>query len=160
VAKSMSEREIIEMAMAMEEIARDFYGALALGSDDPQVGSFCIRASREEAKHFGVLNLLRDTWMAASAGMDAHRLDEDDECVQLAKEQILPDPVAVHGVAVGGDLDAAFETAIQMETDSIRFYQGLIKVLPRAEKALGAIVGQEMNHLWHLQNLRGQARAA
>ncbi len=46
----MTETEILEMAMAMEEIGRGFYEALAFGSDHPEVRSFCVKASREEAK--------------------------------------------------------------------------------------------------------------
>ncbi len=103
--------------------------------------------------------MLRDTW-AGSSTWGATRLDEDDECVQLAKKQILQDPVAVHWVAVGGDMEAALEMALRMETDAIRFYEGMLSSLPAAGEALAAIIAEEVNHLRSLELLRGMARAA
>jgi rubrerythrin len=155
----MTEREILEMAMAMEEIGRGFYEALAFGSDHPEVRSFCLRASQDEAKHFATFKMFRDTW-AGSSTWGATRLDEDDECVQLAKKQILPDPETVHRVAVGGDLEAALEMALRMETDAAQFYEGMLSSLPAAGDVLHAIIAEEVNHLRSLEMLRGMSRAA
>jgi rubrerythrin len=159
VAASMTEREILKMAMKMEEIGRGFYQALAFGSDNPEVRSFCIRASREEARHFATLKALHDTW-GRSSTRSAACLDEDDECVQLAREQILPNPVAVHRTAIGGDLEAALDMAIRLKTDAIHFYEGMFSSFPAAGAVLHIIIVEEASHLRSLDVLKTRARAA
>jgi rubrerythrin len=159
MADSMTEREILEMAMAIEEIARSFYGALAFGSDDPEVRAFCVRAAREEARHFDTIKAILDTWHGSSA-RDATYLDEGDECILPANKRIPPNPVALHRLAIGGDLEAALEMAISLETDAIHFYEGMLSSFPRAEKTLHATIVEEVSHLRNLAVLKTRARAA
>ncbi|MFA6132678.1 MAG: ferritin family protein [Phycisphaerae bacterium] len=138
--------EIWALAISMEQIGKDFYEALALGSDDPQVCRFCVTAAKDEARHRESFALMR------SRLSESHRVRPLDERVvaelqALAKQQIQPDPAVVRKVALGGKLDDALKMASNMEKDAIGFYQGLLARLPNLSPLLTPIIAEEQSHL-------------
>ena len=149
--------DVFAVAMQMEEIGKDFYQALALGCDDARVRSFCLHAARDEARHWAAFQQMRSQWRE-SAGRappwgTSTCAEAADSLAALARKQIVPDPQAVQRAAMGGSLADALALAIQMEQDSIRFYDGLVAVLPASADALSGIAAEERRHLGTLRLL-------
>jgi rubrerythrin len=155
----MTERAILEMAMAMEEIGKGFYEALSFGSKDPAVRRLFTKLSKDEENQYAMFKELRDACSKDPARSHVP-LDEDSECVRLAKEAIQPDPAVVRNVAIAGDMPAALEMVIQIEYDIIRFFRGMLASFPAAEGAITSVVTGELAHLRMLELLRPQAKAA
>ena len=114
--------EVLEMAMAMERIGRDFYVALAMSCDNEDVRAFCLRAAKEEKGHEAAFLEIQKEWTAATK---AGRVSAEaaTELGYLAKGRIQPNPGAVRKVAVGGKLEDALALAMKMEQGAIDFYQ-------------------------------------
>ncbi len=151
---AMTASDVFKMAIGMEQIGRDFYEALALGSEDAKVRDFCLRTARDESKHLDTFQQMHKEW-TKRAGIGQTTMEKAAALASLAKAHIQPDPEAVHKVAIGGSLKDALNMAIQMEQDSIRFYQGLIAHLPESAQVIQGIVEQEKKHLSNLQFLVG-----
>ncbi|MCJ7545199.1 MAG: ferritin family protein [Phycisphaerae bacterium] len=151
--------QVLELAIRMEEIARDFYEALGLGSDDPKVREFCLEASRQEASHRATFQSMREQW---SRSHQAHLTSPQalEAVAALAKQQTLPDPDKVREVAMGGNLGGALKVAVEMEQASIRFYEDMGRNLPSLAEALGSILAQERTHVSKLQAIAGTVGAA
>ena len=150
--------DVFVMAMAMEQIGKNFYEALAVGSDDAGVRQFCLRAARDEAQHCATFQRLHDGW-AAARGARPLPPETREALAAMVKGAVQPDPQAVQKVAVGGSRHDALAMAAQMERDAIRFYQGLAQRLPDLAGALRPIVAQENQHLAQILALAGQGTA-
>jgi rubrerythrin len=152
MATARSSQDVFEMAIQMEQVGKNFYAALALGSDDPKVRVLCAKLAKDEEAHLIVFQNLRKQWekitpAAPATGEKAYALAE------LVKAQVQPDTQEVTKVAMGGNLADALNMAIQMEKDAINFYQGLIANLPDSASAIQTIVDQERNHLVRLKSM-------
>ena len=147
--------EVCVMAMEMEKVGRDFYAALAGGSDDRKVRTFCALAAIEESKHYEIFRRMRDEF--AHGGQNAPVPSEtQEELRKLVRDRVQPSPAAVQKVALGGSLADALAMAMQMERDSILFYQSLADRLPGVAKALQQVIKEEGKHLATLRMLAGQ----
>jgi rubrerythrin len=147
--------QVFKMAMEMEQVGTDFYAALAGGSDDVKVRTFCARVAGEEAKH---LETFRRMLQEYSAGGHAHDVppEAEEELRRLVAAQVQPDVRTVQKVALGGSLADALEMAMRMERDAIRFYQDLSAQVPAVAAAVRPIVKEEASHLSTLRTLAGQ----
>ena len=149
--------EVLELAIRMEEAARDFYEALGGASDDPKVAEFCLAARREEAKHQAIFQDMRREW---SLSHQAHLMSPEAlEALQtMARERTHPDPAAVQQVALKGNLASALELALGMERGAIRFYEDMRAHMPNVAEALDEVLRQERMHVERLMAL-GRATA-
>lgn len=154
-----TERDVFGLAMALEESGREFYEALGLGCGDLEVRRFFRRLAKEEERHFATFRTLRDACGDGPARRDAP-LDESSECARLAREGIQSDSAVIRSIALGGDLQAALEMAIQIEFDAIRFYRAALVSIPEAQRAFGAVISEEIAHLRELELQRTRVRAA
>ncbi len=151
MATPRSGNDVFEMVMAMERTGKDFYEALAMACDDPDVRGFCVRAAKDEMNHLSSFREMRSIW-TKSVGSDSRSTPEAVEALAaMTKGRIQPDPNAVRKVALHGTLKDAVILAMEMEQDAIQFYGGLISSLPDAAKAIQGIVDQERRHLAALQ---------
>jgi rubrerythrin len=144
--------QVLELAIRMEEIARDFYESLALASNDAKVRQFCLEACRQEAAHWTTFRTMREQW---SRSHQASLLAPGtlETLSALAKAQTCPDPGKVQEVALKGTLARALEMAVEMERGSIRFYEDMRRNLPALTGALDDILAQERTHVSKLQAL-------
>jgi rubrerythrin len=150
----LSSQDVFEMAMRMEKIGKDFYAALAYGSDDEAVRQFCAKTAVDEDKHYKTFQWMREHMQARGQKtipdpVRSQRLE------RLVKSHIQPDAGAVHKVALGGKLKDALAMAIKMEQDAVKFYQGLLGVSPELAEPLKAIIEEENGHLRALVALDG-----
>jgi rubrerythrin len=144
--------DVFEMAVGMERIGKDFYEALALGSDKVVVRDFCLKAARDEANHLAAFRQMRDLW-AMSVKRNRVAPEVADALAAVAKGRIQPRAAAVRKVAMGGSLKDALDMAMRMEQDSIDFYQELSARLPDSADVIQRIVEEEEKHLGGLRQL-------
>jgi rubrerythrin len=144
--------DVLQMAMGMEKIGKDFYEALAAASDDTKVRQFCALAARDEGKHYETFRQMRDLWVQATKA-SRPTPDTAEGLAALAKSRIQPDPADVRKVALGGDLPAALKLAKEMEQDAINYYSELAGRMPDAAKVIEGIVEEEKRHLAGLRLL-------
>ena len=145
--------EVLQLAVRMEEISKDFYEALADGCGEGPVATLSRRLALAEGRHRLVFTGMLDK--AFKVGVDV-RLTEAQmfQATALARKEFLPDPKAVHRVALDGQLKAAVEMAMQMEKGMIHFYEELRPILGSAQATLDDLVSQEQSHLKALLSLR------
>jgi rubrerythrin len=150
--------QVLELAIRMEEIARDFYESLALASNDAKVRQFCLEACRQEAAHWTTFRTMREQW---SRSHQASLLPPEtlETLATLAKAQSCPDPGEVQEVALKGTLARALELATEMERGAIRFYESMRRSLPKLADTLDGILAQERTHVGKLQALAGTVGA-
>lgn len=152
MATATTDHDVFIMAIGMEQIGKDFYEALSLGSNDAKVRDFCLRAANEEAAHLAAFKQMYKQY-ANSALASRTSPETAAALASLAKGCIQPDPLAVRKVAIGGHLNDALAMALQMEHDSIHFYRSLLAQLPQFAQAIAKIVEEEQRHLTRLQSL-------
>ena len=141
--------DVFTTAIGMERIGGEFYQALALASDDAKVREFCLRAANDEAMHLQTFRQMRLQWVRP----DGPRVNQSTayELAELAKSQIQPSPRMTQHVAINGTLKDALTMAVVMEQDAIRFYQGLLNLMPVLAGPLQAVIAQEKRHLQSLK---------
>jgi rubrerythrin len=151
--------QVLELAIRMEEIARDFYESLALASNDAKVRQFCLEACRQEAAHWTTFRTLREQW---TRGNQSRLLPEAtlETLSALARQQSCPDPGKVRDVALTGTLASALDMALEMERGAIRFYEDMRGNLPALTDTLDSILAEERTHASKLQALAKTVAAA
>jgi rubrerythrin len=151
--------QVLELAIRMEEIARDFYESLALASNDPKVRQFCLEACRQEAAHWTTFRAMREEWSRSHQAslMEPKTLEA---LANLAKAQSCPNPDEVREIALKGTLARALELAVEMERGAIRFYEDMRRNLPKLTDTLDGILAQERTHVSKLQALAAGVGAA
>ena len=138
--------EAFETAVGMERVGREFYEALALGCDDERVRLFCVQAARDEGRHLDAFREMQRQWDRRNGAVPVSP-ETAARLQAMVKSRVLPDPNVVRRVAMGGKLGDALRMAIQMERDSVSFYQGLARELPHLGEPLRAIITEEGRHL-------------
>lgn len=152
MAETITASDVFEMAKSMEQVGKDFYEALATGSDDVKVRQFCVQAARDEAAHLRSFETLRRQW-ADSVKKQPPNEETQEALREMVKNFVQPTNDVVRKVAIGGKLADALEMAMGMERDSIQFYQNLRVQLPQMAGALDAIVAEEQLHVRRLRSL-------
>jgi rubrerythrin len=148
----VTQDEVVQMAITMEQLGRDFYEALGGATSDPKVFQLCHRLAAEEDKHrqaFGKLH--RDL---ASRGESVLLNDEQARTArQRLKDNVLPTSEVIRQVACGGNVVDALNMAVKMEAEAVRFYSQLAGCLP-PDGVIDSIIAEERTHLRLLSALR------
>lgn len=140
---------VLQMALQMEEIGRDFYEAFASSTSDPKVRQLCLKLAIAEQNHHKTFQMMRSE--LARQGRTILLSDEQyAEYRQKAKQAVIPHPAIVHRMAMEGDVSALFNMAIKMEQDSIEFYSSFLYSVPD-RSTLETIIREEQEHLRILQ---------
>ena len=148
----VTEDQVVQMAIQMEELGRDFYEALGGASADPRVLQLCHRLAREEAKHRETFRQLHRE--LASQGISVLLTDEQAAAARRRlKEQVVPPSEIIRQVACGGTAIEALTMAVRMEAEAVRFYTHIAEQLP-AGNAIEAIIAEERVHLRLLSAMR------
>jgi len=143
---------ILQMAIQMEDVGRDFYEAIASVTSDSQVRALCSRLATDELGHrkkfqqmhselarHGRTVFVSDIWLA--------------EYRKLVKKVVLPSPDIVRRMALEWDINALLDVAIEMEKNSMCFYHSFIDGVPD-RSVVEDIIEEEQGHLMVLTALR------
>ena len=140
-------RNVLQMAMDMEKTGEDFYRCLGGACDDVKAAALCRRLAETEANHYNVFRQIRDGLAKTGAPRPLPE-DETEALHELVKAHVVPDPEAVRKVALGGNLKTALALAVQMERDSVHFYEQLLpSVTGDHVAAVKRIIAEEQQHV-------------
>lgn len=148
----VTQDEVVQTAIMMEELGRDFYEALGGASRNPKVLQLCHRLAADEDKHREVFRQLHHE---LASHEESVFVDEQQAAVarRRIKANILPTSDVIRQVACGGNLASALDMAVKMEGEAIRFFSQLARCLPPGS-AVETIVAEERQHLRMLTALR------
>ena len=143
---------VIQTAIQLEEMGRDFYLSLVAATGDPTLAAVCRRLAAEETQHQAAFQRMRSdlasqgkTFLASDATLAQAR--------QAARNAILPDSATVARLARTGRLADLLNMAIQTEWNAIQFYTALARHLPPGT-AVDSVIQQEQDHLRALEAVR------
>lgn len=149
--------EVVQMAIQMEEMGRDFYEAVAGATTDPEIHNLCRRLAADETNHREIFRRIRSE-LARQGKTVLLRDDQIAEARRAAKEGIRPDSETVRRIVTTGSLADLSAVAVRMERDAIRFYSGISRNLPD-RTAVEAIIHEEQAHLRALMSASDRAKA-
>lgn len=139
--------EIFQIAMELEEAGRVFYETLAEASKDADLGDLCRNLATQESDHYQKFKKMSEGLVQRPASRPL-TWDELHFAQILIEERVLSDPEAARDAASSGDVSGVLETAIQLEKDSVLFYNELLDEAD--EKDAGAvqeIIDEEKRHV-------------
>lgn len=143
---------VIQTAIQLEEMGRDFYLSLVAATVDPAVAAVCRRLAAEETQHEATFRRMRSD--LASQGKTFLTPDATlAQARQTARQAILPDSATVARLARTARLADLLDVAIQTERNAIQFYSALARCLPPGT-AVDSVIHQEKNHLRALEAAR------
>jgi len=148
----VTQDEVVQMAIMMEELGRDFYEALGGATPDPRVFQLCHRLAAEEDGHRQIFRTLHSELAATGQSVLVHE-DQIAATRQRLKESVLPTSEPIRRVACGGNVVEALNMAVKMEAEAVRFYSSIAQNLP-PENAVHAVIAEERRHLRLLSALR------
>lgn len=149
--------EIVELGVQIEKNGRDFYATLATQSKNQKAAGIFTYLAKEEEKHIAVFQKMLEK-METYEPPQAYADDYLAYMRALAGEHIFTQENRGAAVArkIASDKEAV-ETGIQLEKDSIIFYEGMKKAVPEYDhKAVNELILQEQGHLRQLTDLKGQ----
>jgi len=149
---SVTADTVLQTAIQMEELGRDFYEALGAVTDDPAMADLCRRLAAAESSHLDVFRQMRSK-LARRGETVLLRDRRLAEARQAAKDAILPDPDTIRRLARSGGAADVIEMAVRMETEAVAFYRVLAGQLPDAA-AVEAVIREEEGHLRLLTTFR------
>lgn len=148
----VTQDEVIQTAVRMEELGRDFYEALGRATGDPRIFQLCHRLAGEEDKHRKIVRRLHGN--LAAQGLSVMLTDEQAAAARLRlKQRVIPSSETIRQVACGGNVIDALNMAVKMEAEAVRFYTHLAGNLPPGN-AIEAVIAEERTHLRLLSAVR------
>jgi rubrerythrin len=137
--------EVLQMAIQMEELGKDFYESLCVAMDNPKLVQLCHKLAGEEANHRELFRELRAS--LAAQGKTVFLTDSQlCEARQKIKTSLLPDSSAIQRVIASNSLRDLLALAIQMEANAVYFYSQLAQSLPE-NNVVETIANEEQRHL-------------
>ncbi len=147
-----TEDQIVQMAIQMEELGRDFYEALGGAARDPRVLQLCHRLAAEEDKHRETFHRLH-VELAAQGKSVLLTSEQTLAARRRLKDQVVPTSETIRQIACGGNVVEALTMAVRMEAEAVRFYTHIAAKLP-AGNDIEAIIAEERAHLRLLSAVR------
>ena len=150
---------ILEVAIEAERQGAAFYERLAESARDERVKEECRRLvafEREHEKTFRRLLGQRDIQQALSSLQPGQLSDEYQQYLSaLVESNMLPDEETARQLADEAESEVeAINIALQMEKNTILFYQELQNLLGQEAGVLQTILDEERSHVYELNELK------
>lgn len=137
--------EVLQMAIQMEEVGKDFYESLCAAMDNPKLIQLCHKLASEEANHRELFRQLRSS-LAAQGKTVLLSDSQMYDARQKIKTSLLPDSSSIRRVIASNSLRDLLDLAIQMEANAVYFYSQLAQSLPE-KNVVEDIANEEQRHL-------------
>ena len=156
---SLSGEGILEIAIQGERQGAAFYEQLAATTHNERVREECQRLvefEREHEKTFRRLLGQQDVQRALSSLQSGQLPDEYQQYLSaLVDSNTLPDEETAQRLAEEAETEVdAINVALQMEKNTILFYQELQKLLGQEAGVLQTILDEERSHVYELNELK------
>jgi rubrerythrin len=149
--------EIVELGIQIEKNGRDFYNLMARKVKSPSASEIFKFLSGEEEKHISVFQKILDS-LEEYVPQEAYSGEYFAYMNALASEFVFTrqDKAGQVAKTVKSDREA-LDLSIGAEKDSIIFYEGMKKVVPKKDLSLiEELIAQEQSHLRQLAELKGK----
>jgi len=156
---SLTGEGILEIAIEAERQGAAFYDRLAATARNERVREECQRLvgfEREHEKTFRHLLGQRDIQLALNSLQPGQLSDEYHQYLSaLVDSNMLPDEETAQRLAeeAGSEVEA-INVALQMEKNTILFYQELQNLLGEEAGVLQTILDEERSHVYELNELK------
>jgi len=147
-----TEDQVLDIAIQIEQLARDFYEALAGAVHDPQILQLCHRLAADEDRHRETFRQLGEKLIAQGTPI-LLTTEQTLAARRRLQDQIVPTSDVIRQVACGGNVVEALTLAVRMEAETARFYSHIAAKLP-PDNEIEAIVAEERAHLRLLSGMR------
>jgi rubrerythrin len=152
IQSRVTQDEVIQMAVQMEERGRDFYEAMGGATRDPRVFQLCHRLAAEEDRHREIFRQLHSDLAARGESITL-----SDKQTAVARRRFrghaVPTSETIRQAACGGNVVDSLNMAVRMEAEAVRFYSHLAKGLPPGN-SIEALIAEERTHLRLLSAVR------
>ncbi|MFA5115047.1 MAG: ferritin family protein [Candidatus Omnitrophota bacterium] len=147
--------EVIELGIEIEKNGRDFYDALAAKSKSEGSRATFLKLAREEEKHLALFRGMLDK-AGSSEAAESYSDEYNGYMRALASESIFTSKDKGREIANSVKTQTeAIELGIGFEKDSILFYEGMKKAVPRYDhKVIDELIKEEQSHLRILRELK------
>jgi len=146
--------EIVEIGIQIEKNGRDFYAGMLASSGDEarKVFDYLMRAEENHIKTFSKIL----STVGKHESPESYEGEYFSYMKALAQEHIFTRENAGRDAAAKMESDMeAIETAMGFEQDSIKFYEGMKKVVPeRDHELLYSLIREEQEHYRELGELK------
>jgi len=147
-----TEDQVVEMAIQIEQLGRDFYEALGGAAHDPQIKQLCYHLAADEDRHLEIFRRLGQKLIAQGTPV-LLTTEQTLAARRRLQEQIVPTSDVIRQIACGGNVVEALTLAVRMEAEAARFYTHIAAKLP-PDNEIEAIIAEERSHLRLLSGLR------
>lgn len=154
---------LLEMAVAVEESAKDFYTTLGQRfSEHKAVFDYLAEDEEDHAKTYTrLLKKVEETYPTGGKRVEEIYPTEEERKQADHNIQILESLGMIGNLREGAsrakevsDMKLALEAAIQLEKDTLLFYQNMTMALGRTDRhEVYKIMNVEMNHLYRVQRI-------
>ena len=147
--------EIVEIGIQIEKNGRDFYAGMLASSGDKSCRKVFDYLMRAEENHIKTFSKILST-VGKHESPESYEGEYFSYMKALAQEHIFTKKNAGRDAAAKMESDMeAIETAMGFEQDSIKFYEGMKKVVPeRDHELLYALIREEQEHYRELGELK------
>ena len=147
--------EIVELGVQIEKNGRDFYNAVAEKSKDKKAKDIFEYLAAEEEKHIAVFQKILNS-VEKYQPSESYPGEYFAYMNALASDHVFTKKNKGEDVAKKTKSDKeAVEIGIGAEKDSIIFYEGMKKVVPRNDHSLlEQLIAEEQAHLTKLSELK------
>lgn len=154
MAGNISARELIGIAIGVEERGIAFYDVMARSTDDPGAGQVFQHLTDMERRHARIFQEMLE--QANGLAIAANAQDNQPYLDSLVASSIFTDDLATSEMAtrVSNDIEAV-ELAIVAEKDSILFYYQLREMMTEpARVTIDRVIAEEKQHLEQLTGIK------
>jgi len=155
-----SSREILELAMQLEDSGRMFYEAVAAGCPDVDVAELCRRLAWYEESHFQKFLAIRDGLAPADAPVHLPAA-EARWLHAFTGRQVIPGREEAENLACRGTPADILDLALRAEREAIDFYIRVCELVGSEDRAaVERIIAEEREHLRTIESARRTLREA
>jgi rubrerythrin len=150
----LTANDILQVAIEMELYGQTFYESLALGCGHVEIAALATALAKAEKKHHEAFERMLNALPPHQRGPKLTEKDLFTAATDLRKK-ILPNARTVNKAVQTSDLFKTLDMAIEMETEAVAFYSGLVSESNSLDNAvLAGIANEEKAHLKMLQEVR------
>jgi len=155
MAEFFSAADVVGAAVEMERRGQTFYRRMAQSADKPETKRFFENLAAEESRHEELFSAMASRLGQAELPAWSSMEEYSDYLHALLDSHALFSPGFAQDMAAkSGDLEASVRGAMNLEKDSMLFFQEMLQLIPGSEHSfILECIEEERRHLRQLATL-------